>query len=173
MLCMTVSLDSLDAKAPDAELEARRRAAALGLGLDPSNISWPQLREEHATSEPIPAELGGLHLSDEEWRVLAPLLPAEAPQAKTMNNREFVEAVLDAMRRGGAWVSRQTPAAEIEAVRRRFGRWSHQGVFQNIASALPHLGLSSETVRLLELAGGRARRLKARAALSCHPICKA
>jgi transposase len=163
MLCMTVSQDSLNAKATEAELEASRRAAALALGLDPSTIPWSQLQDERSGGEPTQTEPDRHRLSDEEWRALAPLLPAEAPQVKAMPNRDFLEAVLDAMRRGGAWVSRETPAVEIEAVRRGFGRWAHQGVFQNIAAALPYFALSPDTARLLELAGGRARGLKARA----------
>jgi hypothetical protein len=80
-----------------------------------------------------------------------------------MSNREFLEAVLEATQRN-AWVSRKTPATGIEAMRRRFERLAHQGVFQAIAAALPGLDLSVETARLLELAGKRARQLKARMA---------
>ena len=97
--------------------------------------------------------------------MIAPLLPPEAPQANAMSNRAFLDAVIAVMRRGGAWTSRHTPAAEIEAVRRRFGRWSHLGVFQALADALTDLDLPPERKRLLALAGQRAANLKARA----HP----
>ena len=69
-----------------------------------------------------------------------------------MSNRDFLNAVLIAMRRGGAWVSCQAPTAEIEAVRRRFGRWAHAGVFGALADALRDFALSPECRRLLSLA---------------------
>jgi hypothetical protein len=81
-----------------------------------------------------------------------------------MSNRDFLDAVLTAMRRGGVWASRDAPAADIEAVRRRFGRWAHLGVFQALAEALPSFALSPECRRLLALAGQRAAQLKSRAA---------
>jgi transposase len=149
-------------KTSEVELDTRRRAAAVALGLDPSIIAWPDRRDEHeAASGEVKSERP--HLTDAEWRSLAPLLPAEAPQAKAMSNREFLKAVLEAMQRNG-WVSRKTPAADIEAARRRFGRWAHAEVFQGLAAALPGLDLSPETARLLQLAAKRARQLKARAA---------
>ena len=141
-----------------------RRAALLALGIDPATVVWPGedvLRDaEPAAQPPEPAGL-----SDRDWQLIGPLLPPEAPQANAMSNRAFLDAVLAAMRRGGAWTSRHTPAAEIEAVRRRFGRWAHLGVFQALADGLTDLDLPPERKRLLALAGQRAANLKARA----HP----
>ena len=133
---MTRDDDIIAAAAPNAsDREAMRRAALLALGIDPATVVWPSedvLRDaEPAVQPPEPAEL-----SDAEWQVIAPFLPPEAPQANAMSNRAFLDAVIAAMRRGGAWTSRHTPAPEIEAVRRRFGRWAHQGVFQALTDAL-------------------------------------
>ena len=135
--------------------------AARALGLDPSVIVWPDRREDRAAGQPhLPdPKRGGL--SAGEWAALAPCLPDEAPQAEATSNRDFVNAVLDAMRRG-RWASRHMPRPTIEAVRRRFARWAHRGIFQAIAASLPNPALSSETTHLLELAVRRARRLKAR-----------
>lgn len=145
--------------------EAGRRAVCVALGIDPATVPWPTGNGEQKRSEvEPPTNSEQVRLSDTEWKLVAPFLPAEAPQAKTMSTRDFLEAVLAAMRRGGAWVSRSTPAAEVEAVRRRFGRWAHQGVFQGLAEALPSLALSPESKRLLALAGERAARLRSRAA---------
>jgi transposase len=145
----------------DLQMEERRRVACLALGIDPATVVWPSQGAE--PSEPADSNPEHVELSDEDWCVLAPFLPPDAPQASSMGNREFLEAVLAAMRRGGVWVSRRTPAAEIEAVRRRFGRWSHLGVFQALANALPGLALSPECKRLLAFAGQRAAQLKSRA----------
>jgi len=146
--------------ASEEEINARRRAAAIALGLDPAAIAWPDRHEEH---DPASGDTEvEWNLRDEDWRVLEPLLPAEAPQVQTMSNREFLSAVLEAMRRNG-WSSRSTPATAIEAVRRRFGRWAHQGVFEAIGAALTSLDLAPETKRLLALACRRAGRIKANA----------
>ena len=147
-----------------SQREGMRRAALLALGIDPATVAWPsegELRDaEPAAQPPEPAEL-----SDGEWLVIAPLLPPEAPQANAMSNRAFLDAVIAAMRRGGCWTSRRTPATEIEPVRRRFGRWAHLGVFQALAAALTDLDLAPERKRMFALAGQRAATLRARA----HP----
>jgi transposase len=142
------------------ERESGRRSAALALGLDPSVIAWPDRHGDGASAPPPALDVEQKGLSDQDWDSLAPLLPSEAPQAKAMSNRDFIDAVLDAMSRRGSWTSRHTPAAEVEAVRRRFGRWAHRGVFQFLAIRLPNLVLSPDTKALLALAGERAARLK-------------
>ena len=152
-------------EAPNASRrEAMRRAALLALGIDPITVVWPSedvLKDaEPAAEPPEPAEL-----SDGEWLVIVPFLPPGAPQANAMSNRAFLDAVIAVMRRGGAWTSRYTPAREIEAVRRRFGRWAHLGIFQALTDALTDLDLPPERKRLLALAGQRAAHVEARA----HP----
>ena len=77
-----------------------RRAALLALGIDPATVAWPsegELRDAEPAAQP-PERAG---LSDAEWQVIAPFLPPEAPQAKAMSNRAFLDAVIAAMRRGG------------------------------------------------------------------------
>lgn len=149
-----------------SDRQAKRDAAARALGLDPALVRWPGEEDVALSIQPAVAAPEEAPLSDEEWEALAPLLPAEAPQARSMPARDFLDCVLDAMRRGGRWTSRQTPAADIEAVRRRFGRWAHLGVFQGLAEVLPSLALSAESKRLLALACQRAAQLKARTARS-------
>ena len=159
---MTLREDTALEETTDAsQTEASRRAACLGLGIDPATVVW---LSESAELRELPQPREHVELSDEEWHAIAPFLPSEAPQANSMSNRDFLNAVLAAMRRGGNWVSRHTPATDIEAVRRRFGRWAHLGVFQALAEALPNLDLSPECKRLLALAGQRAAHLKSRAA---------
>ena len=140
-----------------------RRAACRALGIDFATVAWPSERAEPEAQDAPASSSEAAALSDEDWGLIAPLLPAEGPQANTMPNRQFLDAVLAAMRRGGAWTSRHTPAAEIEAVRRRFGRWAHQGVFQRLAAALPGLALSTDSARLIALAVERANWLQSRA----------
>ena len=77
-----------------------------------------------------------------------------------MGNREFLDAVLEAMHRGGRWSARDIAATRSEAVRRRFARWAHLGVFEGLAAALKGLPLSAEHRLLLALACHRAQTLK-------------
>ena len=159
-------------RADASDLEERRRDACRALGIDPSAIVWPTPETSGAPSASVATDREVIELSDEDWVLVAPFLPPEAPQANSMSNRDFLDAVLAVMRRGGAWSSRHTPAAEIEGVRRRFGRWAHQDVFQVLADALPSLALSPECKRLLVLAGQRAAQLKSRA-VRYVPTCRA
>lgn len=134
------------------------------LGIDPATVVWPSAGPEDLDAEPArgaPPQASAL--ADEEWQQVAPLLPPEAPQANAMSNRAFLETVLAAMQRGGAWTTRTATTAEIEPVRRRFGRWAHQGVFERLSADLAALQLSPDHKRLLDLACRRAASLRARA----------
>lgn len=159
---MQSETDAKDGNAAAAS-EDKRHAAAQALGLDLTLIPRAGELETAPVAEAAePPERQ--RLSDAEWDSLAPLLPPEMRQASSMTNREFLEAVLEAMRYGGRWTSRHTPAKTSESVRRRFGRWAHLGVFQALAAKMEGLALSSEHRRLLTLAGRRAAHLKRRAA---------
>jgi Putative transposase of IS4/5 family (DUF4096) len=152
--------DSPKLHAVDA-IKAERDAVLIAVGIDPETVVWPD-PSEPAEEERAEAELEGC-LSDEAWRAVAPLLPAEAPQARAMGNRQFLDEVLRAMQRRGVWTTRQRTAAETEAVRRRFGRWAHLGVFQDLAEKLEPVDLPSELKDALALAAKRADSLRRRA----------
>jgi len=98
-------------------------------------------------------------LTDEEWQTMAPLLPAEPTQAKNMCNREFVDAVLKAMYHGGRWTDYPKKGRCSDAVRRRFGRWAHQGVWQQFATDTAPSCLSEKRKADLVLIAERAERL--------------
>ena len=158
--------EGLDAVEQTESARAERDAALVALGIDAATIVWPKLEADatDARAKTVESLACAPMLDDAAWQLLMPLLPAEAPQASAMTNREFLDAVLAAMQRGGAWTSRATPTAEIEPVRRRFGRWAHAGVFEVLAEGLPDLALAADHKRLLALAGRRAASLRARSA---------
>lgn len=97
--------------------------------------------------------------SDDEWSTISPRLPAEPPQSNTMGNRQFVNAVLAASHRGGRWAEYPKKFQHSDAVRRRFGRWSHQGVWQKLAMDLATSALSENRKRQLRAVAERADRL--------------
>jgi transposase len=109
------------------------------------------------TSVHLPTDF--VPLTDCEWQALAPLLPPERAQLNAMSNRDFLDAVLQAMARSGRWTARGWSARKSESVRRRFSRWARCGIFQHLAEMLAQLALAGETKRLLALAAQRARRL--------------
>jgi len=148
----------------EQHLHKRRacRAASAALGIDPACVVWPAARTRDTGREDTPETQQCGALSDAEWAVIAPLLPAESPQAGTMPNRDFVNEVVSAMQRGGTWTTRDKSLAEADAVRRRFGRWAHRGVFQALAVELDGLALSPERKRAFMLAARRAGMLCAR-----------
>jgi transposase len=129
----------------DAE-KAERDALLRAIGIDPSVIKWPDPVCGPQTETFVP-ELAGHALSDSEWDLIAPHLPAEPTQANAMINRAFIDAVLIAMARG-AWTDHRKRGASSDAVRRRFGRWAHQGVWQRLAVA----DLALDPARKAELA---------------------
>ncbi|MBS0252696.1 MAG: transposase [Proteobacteria bacterium] len=103
------------------------------LGIDPSVVKWP---------DPVRAPDSGDELrspaveplSDCEWDLIGPYLPSEPAQSTAMRNRAFIDAVLIALTRG-SWTDHRDRGAHSDAVRRRFGRWAHQGVWQRLAAA--------------------------------------
>lgn len=155
-------------KQHDAELEeedtikAQRDAALIAIGIDPETVVWPESTDlsgkEAAEHDPVS------HIREEDWLIIAPQLPAEPPQVRAMSNREFFEEVLRAMQRRGVWTTRQRTAAETEAIRRRFGRWSHLGVFQDLEAKLESADLPRELKSAIALAAKRAESLRRRAA---------
>jgi transposase len=143
------------------DLDALGRAcAALGIDVDTLPAAWRTPARADASTHapdsdnlPEPAELP-LALTDAEWAHIAPLLPAEPPQAGTRPNREVLDRVLWVVGKGRRW----TDLGEgHEAVRRKFGRWAHLGVWQRLAAADAPLAL--ERRRQLQRLAQRAARL--------------
>lgn len=143
---------------------AQRDAALRALGIDPSTVVWPDSTLIESCNEEAAAADQEPRLSDAEWQVIAPFLPAEPPQARAMSNRNFLDEVVRAMQRCGTWTTRQKSAQESDAVRRRFGRWAHLEIFQALAEELPRLDLPQALKSALTLAVQRAESLRRRSA---------
>jgi transposase len=79
-----------------------------------------------------------LELTDEQWNVLADLLPAERGRwaRPSRDNRIMVNAVLWIHRTGAPW--RDLPAAfgPWKSAWTRFDRWARAGIWQRALSAL-------------------------------------
>ena len=142
----------------DSELLA---AACAALGVDfstlPRSLREPTSQVANALPPAIP-----LALSDEEWGILVEHLPAEPAQADALGNRAFVDAVLWTVIKGKSW----THLGQIshEAVRRKFGRWANDGIWQHLYEAVVvQSELCPERLAQLQRIAERAERLRKKA----------
>ena len=115
------------------------------IGVDPSVIRWPdpvRAADPNRDFEDVSPDSALGSLTDSEWQLIAQHLPAEARQANTMCNRDFVDAVLAAMIRG-RWTDHRNRGLQSDAVRRRFGRWASQGIWQQLVVVISALPISA------------------------------
>jgi transposase len=69
-------------------------------------------------------------LTDEQWAVIAPLLPPERSRKArpARNNRRMVNALLWVLRTGAPWRDLPGHYPPWKSVHTRFSRWSKQGI---------------------------------------------
>lgn len=103
-------------------------------------------------------------VTDGEWELIKAALPEEAHQANTMDNRTFLNAVLMAVNRGGRWSDFRKKGPYPDAVRRRFGRWAHLGVWQRLAADINDNYIGSDRKAALQSAAEWAEQLRKKSA---------
>ena len=104
-------------------------------------------------------------LTDEDWKVIEPLLPGREgdPGAHGADNRLFVNAVIWIARTGAPWRDLPERFGEWNSVYQRFNRWSKAGVWERVFQAvrspdLEALLLDSTIIRAHQHAGGAAQK---------------
>ena len=119
--------------------------ARLGIDIDtlPRDLRAP-VADDGAAARPQDTPLA---LTDREWAILAPLLPPEPPQAETLSNRAVLDRVIWVIAKGRRWTELD---AAHEAVRRKFGRWAHAGIWQQLHAAAA-VGSALDAGRLAHL----------------------
>lgn len=109
-------------------------------------------------------------LNEAQWVRIAPLLPGKAadPGRSALDNRLFVNGCLWVLRSGAHWRDLPERYGKWKSVHRRFSRWCHAGVWEQVFDALTadrdnqYLMIDSTIVRAHQQAatgkGGRAIR---------------
>lgn len=83
-------------------------------------------------------------LTDEEWDVIAGLLPSERGRKSrpAHDNRRFLNGMLHVLRVGCPWRDMHERYGLWNSVYVRFRRWAEQGVWDAILATLVELGLT-------------------------------
>lgn len=83
-----------------------------------------------------------MELTDEQWRVLAPLIPEPRREdgrgRPRRANREVLEGVLWVLRTGAQWADLPERYPPYQTCHRRFQEWVNEGVLKNVLEALAH-----------------------------------
>ncbi len=71
-------------------------------------------------------------ITDEAWKLLAPLLPGQRGQwgGISKNNRGFINAVFWVLRTGSPWRDLPSDYGKWGTVHQRFIRWQRSGVWE-------------------------------------------
>ena len=85
-------------------------------------------------------------ISDEEWAVIAPFLPAERGRncRPAHDNRLVFAGILWILRSGAPWRDLPDKFGKWNSVYRRFRRWCETGVFDDLLETLVDLGMTEE-----------------------------
>ena len=91
-------------------------------------------------------------LSDEEWRVVEPLLPTERGRKSrpSHDNRRFFNGMLHVLRVGCPWRDMHERYGKWNSVYVRFRRWAEQGVWDALLETLVELGLTDDWQHMID-----------------------
>ncbi len=90
-------------------------------------------------------------LSEAEWALVAPFLPAERGRVgrPSHDNRRVLNGILWVVRSGARWIDVPHRYGRWNSVYRRFRRWSQAGVFEARLEALAD-ALAKERVQMID-----------------------
>ena len=116
---------------------------------------------------------GEFWLSDRQWAAIAPLLPANQPGARRVDDRRVISGIIHRLREGGRWRALPPEYGPYTTIFNRWNRWSQRGLWQRIFVALvacadpPQVTMiDSSAVKAHRSAAGAKRGVKATPATS-------
>lgn len=80
--------------------------------------------------------MGRFDLSDEEWAVIAPLLPKNVRGPRRQDDRRVLNGVFFILRTGAPWRDLPERYGPRTTVYNRYVRWGERGVWKGIFNAL-------------------------------------
>lgn len=91
-------------------------------------------------------------LRDEEWVVIAGLLPTERGRRSrpAHDNRRFLNGMLHVLRIGCPWRDMHERYGKWNSVYVRFRRWAEQGVWDAILATLVEFGLTDDWQHMID-----------------------
>ena len=91
-------------------------------------------------------------LTDEEWAIIGPLLPAERGRwaRPAQDNRRFLNGMLHVLRTGCPWRDLHERYGKWNSVYVRFRRWAEQGVWDALLETLVGLGLTDDWQHMID-----------------------
>jgi len=96
--------------------------------------------------------MGRGDLTDEEWDVIAGLLPSERGRKSrpAHDNRRFLNGMLHVLRVGCPWRDMHERYGLWNSVHVRFRRWAEQGVWDATLATLVELGLTDDWQHMID-----------------------
>jgi transposase len=79
---------------------------------------------------------GEFWLSEEQWRMIGPLLPQNQPGARRVDDRRVLSGIIHVLKVGCRWQDCPTVYGPYTTIYNRFHRWSPRGVWQRVFDAL-------------------------------------
>lgn len=91
-------------------------------------------------------------LTDEEWALIGPLLPAERGRSgrPATDNRRVLDGMLWVMRTGAPWRDLPERYGRWNSVFRRFSRWSEAGLFDALLDAFATSGAADDRRQMID-----------------------
>ena len=80
--------------------------------------------------------MGRFDLTDEEWAVIEPLLPARVRGAKRGDDRKVLNGIFYILRTGAPWRDLPERYGPRTTVYNRYVRWGRKGVWKGVFDAL-------------------------------------
>ncbi|MEH0056135.1 IS5 family transposase [Brucella abortus] len=79
---------------------------------------------------------GEFWLDDQQWAVIAPLLPTNQPGAHRTDDRRVISGIIHILRSGCRWQDCPACYGPPTTVYNRFHRWSAKGIWRRLFEAL-------------------------------------